>query len=115
MFQSFLGYSDIDGVYWTLVYEVSFYIAICILLICSLQNKLESILISWPFLMGIAMLFGMQNIPFLGGYYSFFAAGSLFAILKERKCSLSILSLGISFALCILFTIKMLHYIIIFV
>lgn len=38
MFQSYLGFSNVDGVYWALNYEVSFYLAALTILILNLKK-----------------------------------------------------------------------------
>lgn len=104
MFQSYLGYGHVDGVYWTLVYEVMFYAAVFLLLLCGLQNSLSSIFIGWPIVMAVALLLGLKNIPFLSGYFYYFAAGSLFALIKQKPDWRTGISLMVAFLLCISFS-----------
>jgi peptidoglycan/LPS O-acetylase OafA/YrhL len=104
MFQSYLGYGHVDGVYWTLVYEVMFYAAVFLLLLCGMQNSLNTIFIYWPIVMAIALLLGLKNIPYLSGYYCYFAAGSLFALIKQKADWRSTVSLIVAFLLCIAFS-----------
>jgi len=60
MFQSYLEISNVDGVYWTLEYELSFYLAVLIILILNLRKELNFIFIMWPILMSIALLIDKQ-------------------------------------------------------
>lgn len=107
MLQSFIGIKDVDGVYWTLVYEISFYGAVTVCLIVGLQKHLEKLFIVWPFIMGAALLFGFEHLPYLGGYYCYFSAGALFAVMKDKR-RLSIMApLCASFGLCLLFSVNM--------
>ena len=105
MIHSFIGIKDVDGVYWSLVYEISFYAAVTICLIAGLQKHLEKVFIAWPFLMLAAILFSMETLPYLGGYYCYFSAGAMFAIIKNKRSLVTIIPLGISFGLCILFSL----------
>lgn len=104
MLQSFVGIGHVDGVYWTLVYEISFYAAVVVILLCGLQKNLNSLFICWPILFCIALLFDKQSLPYLGGYYYYFAAGAIFAVLKENPNWFAALSLLTSFLLCIYFS-----------
>jgi peptidoglycan/LPS O-acetylase OafA/YrhL len=104
MLQSFIGIGDVDGVYWTLAYEISFYAAVFVFLLFGLQKSLKSLFIAWPFLMCAALLLGLQSFPYLGGYYYYFAAGALLAIIKEDASFKPITALLIAFALCLSFS-----------
>ena len=104
MFQSYLDIGHVDGVYWTLVYEVAFYAAVFLILFSGLQKSLDTIFVFWPILMCVAVVLNLQNLPFLGGYFYYFAAGALFAMLKERPCWRVGLSLLFAFALCVSFS-----------
>ncbi len=53
MIQSWLAVPNVDGVYWTLAVELSFYALMCILFITKLLPKIE--LISWLWLGGMAL------------------------------------------------------------
>lgn len=104
MMQSFVGIGHVDGVYWTLAYEVSFYFAVFTLLFFGLQKYLDSIFIYWPILFCIAMVFGIQEKPYLGGYYYYFSAGALFAVLANKIERRAIFSLVVTYVLCVYFS-----------
>ncbi|AJQ96558.1 acyltransferase family protein [Gynuella sunshinyii] len=104
MVQSLVGIDNVDGVYWTLVYEISFYFAVFILLFFGLQKHLETIFVYWPFLFCIALVFGLQSKPYLGGYYYYFAAGALFASIANRFNRKAVVSLMVTYAFCINFS-----------
>ena len=104
MFQSYLDIGHVDGVYWTLVYEVAFYAAVFLILLFGLQKSLNTIFVFWPVLMSVALVLNLQDLPFLGGYFYYFSAGALFAMLKERPCWRAGLSLTIAFVLCVWFS-----------
>jgi len=101
-----LGYGYVDGVYWTLNLELRFYLGVFFCLIIGWQSKLDFIFLLWPWVMLLALFLGQQHIPYLGDYYSYFAAGSIFAILKDRPSKVGIASLLISFYLCMNFSTK---------
>lgn len=105
MFQSYFTYANVDGVYWTLVLEVQFYMAVFLLLLIGMQKYFEAIFIAWPILMLLAFLFHF-HIPLFSGYFSYFAAGALFAIMKEKKTWPVIVSTIVSYALSISFSIS---------
>lgn len=104
MMQSFVGIGHVDGVYWTLVYEISFYFAVFAFLFFGLQKYLDSIFVFWPILFFVAILFGIQSKPYLGGYYYYFSAGALFAVLANKFDRKAVLSLLVTYALCIYFS-----------
>ncbi|MCS3409701.1 acyltransferase [Serratia sp. AKBS12] len=84
MLQSMLGVSDVDGVYWTLIFELKFYLLIFALLFIGLQNQLEKIIIGWAAVIVASYFIGIGEHVYMGGYYCFFVSGALFAMLKER-------------------------------
>lgn len=101
MFPNLFKYGFIDGVYWTLNVEIKFYLLIFTLLLLGFEKKLSLILTFWPFAMLIALKFGKQHAIYLGEYYCFFAAGCLFAILKERSSKIVYISLITCLYLCL--------------
>jgi len=104
LFQNYLGISHVDGVYWTLVYEIDFYALVFFILVIGLQKHLDLLFILWPIVMLGAYITGHDYFPYLGGYYYYFSAGALFAILQFNKSPKSILSLLISFILCLIYS-----------
>lgn len=106
MFQSYLGVAHVDGVYWTLVLEVQFYVLVLVCLFFGGQGRLDTLFTLWPLVMLAALLLGLSRAPLLGGYFSYFAAGALFAILKEHGNWKSALSLALAFGLCIRFSLE---------
>lgn len=104
MLPGLFGQGYVDGVYWTLQLELSFYALVLVILFFGLQPKLESLFILWPLVMLIAKLTNLSHLPFAGRHYSYFAAGVIFAILKNRRDMLVICSMLVSLALCIGFS-----------
>lgn len=105
MLQSHLGVRHVDAVYWTLVYELFFYGAVFGLLLLGLQKKLDRIFMAWPYVLVMALLLGVDNFPFLGGFYCYFAAGALFAAMSEKPRWSVAMSLLIAYALCMQFAV----------
>ncbi|HAT4997947.1 acyltransferase [Serratia marcescens] len=94
MLQSMFGVGDVDGVYWTLIFELKFYLLIFAILFLGLQKHLDSIIFSWGIIIVAAYFLGMENRVFLGGYYGFFVSGALFAILKDKSSIIKTLLLA---------------------
>jgi peptidoglycan/LPS O-acetylase OafA/YrhL len=99
LLQNYLNIAHVDGVYWTLVYEIKFYALVFFLLIIGLQKHLNLLFLLWPIAMLIALIIGHDDLPYLGGYFYYFSAGALFALLKIDKSLKIILSIIISFGL----------------
>lgn len=106
MIHSFFGVSNVDGVYWTLAYEITFYFFVFCLLLVGLKNRLRLLFICWPFLLLVCYLVEINGYPLLGGYYYYFAAGCVFAVLMEKKSKAGYLSLAISYLLCLDYSTK---------
>lgn len=104
LLQNYLGVSNVDDVYWTLVYEIKFYAFVFFLLLLGFQRHLNLIFMLWPFAMLGALISGYDYLPYLGGYFYYFAGGALFAILQKERTLANILSLAISFGLCLFFS-----------
>ncbi|MEJ8801334.1 acyltransferase family protein [Pontibacter sp. H249] len=101
MMPRFLGYDLVDGVYWTLALELKFYILVFIFILLGLQHKLETAFLLWPWLIIGSLLAGFDSLPFVGQFYCFFAAGAIFAIIKEKLTVQAVLSLTAAYALCV--------------
>lgn len=101
MVPSVFGYDLVDEVYWTLLYEITFYLAVFFLIAFGAERKLKKIVLFWPFLMLFAWLLQLGYLPFLAGYYAFFAAGAVFAILKDERSVFAWGALLVAFGICI--------------
>ncbi|MFT5851742.1 MAG: peptidoglycan/LPS O-acetylase OafA/YrhL [Colwellia sp.] len=105
LLQNYLNIDHVDGVYWTLVYEIKFYALVFFLLIIGLKKHLNLLFMLWPVAMLGAYITGYDNLLYLGGYYYYFSAGALFAILHTTKSLKVALSITISFILGLLYSI----------
>jgi len=104
LLQNYLGIENVDGVYWTLAYEIKFYVLVFFMLIMGFQKYLNLLFMLWPVAMLVAFITGFDHFPYLGGYFYYFSAGALFAILQENKSLKYLLSMVISFVLCLLYS-----------
>lgn len=97
MFAPALGQAYVDGVYWTLQLELTFYALVLAILLLGLQRHLAAFALAWPFAMLLALAAGKSYLPYAGQYYAFFGAGAVLAIFKTRK-DFTVLA---SFAACL--------------
>ncbi|WP_223650895.1 acyltransferase family protein [Hymenobacter psoromatis] len=107
MLQHFLGYSDIDGAYWTLATEINFYFLISLLMSYKIFKEIDIFILIWIIYTGAAQLSAATDTPFhyllIPEYSSFFIAGMLFYVLQNNLMPLwKIYGLLIaSFILCV--------------
>lgn len=101
MIPSVLDVPFVDGVYWTLLVELMFYFAVLVILMAGWRRHLGTIFLVWPMVMLGAWAANANNWPYLGGYFPFFAAGALFALMRERVTLWAFLSLLVCLFLCV--------------
>lgn len=101
MVPNLFGVAPVDGVYWTLAYELGFYLLVLLCLMAGLKNHLSTLFLFWPALMLLAWLLGQSHRPLLGGYYAYFAAGTIFAIMRRRMTLPALAALLVCLFLCI--------------
>ena len=86
----YLGFDDIDGVYWTIKAELKFYFCVLLLIVFGVFQKYHVWLSIWLILTVMHLLFGQ---PFFMGWFispeysSFFIAGVLFYLLQNKGYS----------------------------
>lgn len=100
-----LGVALVDGVYWTLQFELEFYLLVLLCLLAWPCKQLDPIFLAWPVVMLGAALTGHGDLPYCGGYFAYFAAGALFAILKKRPSWAAVVALTVCLSLCLNFSI----------
>lgn len=96
----------VDGVYWTLIIEINFYLMIFVFLVTGHANKLKGFMLWWPVIMTLATILSIGNLPLLGGYYSFFAGGVLLSMLRSKFELKTLLSIILSFCLSVEYVLR---------
>ena len=104
MMPRLFGHGFVDGVYWTLVYELTFYLGVFALILFGAQKKLETCFLVWPLIFVVASLTNLSELPYLGGYFYYFSAGSLFAVLSKNKTVYTYGAILITLFFCIYFS-----------
>lgn len=90
MIPTLLGQPFVDGVYWTLLYELSFYAAVFLLVLLRQNDRVAALMPGWAIIMGVVSQLDPHvaaNTPFLGGYFGYFAAGAVIAAIAESGWS----------------------------
>lgn len=80
----------VDGVYWTLLYEVQFYFLVFLLILFGQGKRLEVLIPAWAILMFYLTMAAPEmtsSAPYLGGYFIWFAAGAIIASIVESGWS----------------------------
>lgn len=99
MLQQFIGVQNVDGVYWTLFYEIIFYAIVFLILLFGDFKKLLAFLVIWPILIIAANVFSNGFLIF-NLYFSFFVIGAMFALLKNGHIKKSIALSTLILAAC---------------
>lgn len=105
MFQQLLGVDHVDGVYWTLTYELLFYLLIFMIFFLSNQKILQSFFIIWPYLLILMFILDLDALPFMGGYFYFFSSGVIISMICRSRKNHLYLSLCILLFLSINYSI----------
>ncbi len=100
-----LGYEFVDGVYWTLIYELRFYLLIYVLLLLGLGKWLHHVALIWPIAIAVLWLSEIR-IHYFGGFYVYFAGGMLLASLRERFTMASLAGLPLVLLMCLIHTVQ---------
>ncbi|MBD2752298.1 acyltransferase family protein [Spirosoma validum] len=91
MLHYFFGYGNIDGVYWTLTYEIVFYFLISLLIGYDLVKHLPLLLAVWLVYCGVVGFKPMGSASaapfatlFFPAYAPYFVGGMLFYMIQQR-------------------------------
>ncbi|MFE9441137.1 acyltransferase family protein [Streptomyces sp. NPDC006602] len=95
------GEKYVDGVYWSLEFELAFYLLVFLFLLSGWRNHLERAFLLWPAMMLVVLLADLPKLLFFGGQFTFFAAGAAFAVLKRRASMSASMAVAVSAILCI--------------
>lgn len=90
MVPSLFGQPFVDGVYWTLLYEVQFYVLVFVLVLFRQGHRLAALMPAWAILMHAVTLANSpfaHDTPYLGGYFAWFAAGAIIASIARSGWS----------------------------
>lgn len=90
MVPTLLRQAPVDGVYWTLMYELSFYVVIFVAVLLRRQHWFRWIFPGWALLMLVIAFVAprLGELPILGNYYAFFVGGALLSTLALQGPSL---------------------------
>ncbi len=105
MLQSFIGVEHVDGVYWTLVYEIKFYAIVFAALLFSNIFTIERFILAWALLIDVFAYFGLNAPSFLGGYFAYFIAGALLSIYSSTKSKGVLILIALSMYPCMKHTL----------
>lgn len=95
------GYRYVDAVYWTLILEITFYAALTLVILSGLIKRLQVVVTAWVALQLLCSPWPWP-IPLFGRDYYFIAAGSVFALLYQRRNERwNMVLLAVSLGLCI--------------
>ena len=107
LFHTYIGIESIDGVYWTLVTEIKFYICIYFLIFFKVIEKYKIWITIW---LGLTILFFISHQPFFLGwfispYYSpYFISGITFYLAKKNGYGIfHVFTLSISLVLACIY------------
>ncbi|MGQ7945112.1 acyltransferase family protein [Flavobacterium sp. WC2509] len=110
MFQYWLKIKDIDGAYWTLAVELTFYLIMWVLFVCKKLNYISFISIVWLFISAVFALFDVPfenyiNVVFILKYAPLFIGGIAFYNMKtdEKNITNHILVILSYISICIVF------------
>lgn len=100
MVPALLGQRAVDGAYWSLLFEIFFYLVVWLLLLLGLRRHMERCVFAWIAAQAVAIGAGV-SLPFFSGFYTLFAAGAVFAFALERGWSAARLgAVAVSALLC---------------
>lgn len=100
MIQRFLGVENVDGVYWTLLYELKFYILVFLILFFSNEKVLLTFFKIWPALILLSFITGQFKFLF-DHQFSYFSFGLLIAMYNINKSRTVVLPLLLSVGLSV--------------
>lgn len=81
MLANVLGFANMDGVYWSLYFEIFFYAAVWLILLVGARKHFEKVVLAWLALQVLSFL--TYRVPFFSGYFSLFAAGCIFSFARK--------------------------------
>ncbi|WP_413459998.1 acyltransferase family protein [Herbaspirillum huttiense] len=91
MLNGFFGVGFVDGVYWTLLVELKFYLLILLVLLLGKMRNIEWVLAAWLLLSIVQIVLDVNVVEkyLITNFASFFIAGCLFYRISKRGFSWS--------------------------
>jgi len=85
MVPQLFGQPFVDGVYWTLAYELAFYALVAVLLIIRQGDRIDKVMSWWAIGMALIsfLLPSASSYPFLGNYFMLFATGAVISAIRR--------------------------------
>lgn len=85
MVPTLIGQPAVDGVYWSLAYEILFYALVFLALAVRLGKYLGTLMPVWALgMLAVTVVApGLAALPFMGGYYAYFALGAILAEVRH--------------------------------
>jgi len=106
MIQQLIGISHVDGVYWTLTYELLFYFLVFFIFFIGSQSILQKFLLFWPSITFILYLMGMDTLPYMGGYFYFFCSGVVLSMICKSASKYLYVSLAFLLFLSVKYSLE---------
>jgi peptidoglycan/LPS O-acetylase OafA/YrhL len=95
------GYRFVDTVYWSMVIEIIFYLAMTLVILSGAIRRIQTVVTIWVLLQVACAMLALR-IPLLGIDYAFLTAGAVMALWYQRRHELLNLALiAISLLLCL--------------
>ncbi|RVU83374.1 acyltransferase [Leucothrix sargassi] len=114
MVSGFVGIEMVDGVYWTLLVEIKFYLLIFVLLVLGQIQRIEWYLAGWLALTVATVLLPIPKIItflFLTEWSSYFIAGAVFYLVKQHGLTVyRSIMLGVSLGVALIKDIPQLQH-----
>ena len=86
MLHDFLGVTALDGTYWSLTVEITFYFLVSLLIAYKLMRHIDQFILNWLLYTAVSGFYGTNGAfvyLFIPQYAPFFAAGMLFYLLQN--------------------------------
>lgn len=80
----------VDGAYWTLAYELTFYFFVFLIILLKQGDRLDTILCSWALILGVLSIAApaLTGLPLLGNYFALFAVGGVVSCIRRSGWSI---------------------------
>lgn len=81
---TYVGVKPVDGAYWSLAYELTFYAAVFALILVGGMRRARMIVVGWTVVQMFHHLLHLPDVPLIGGYFPLFAGGCLLALIHRQ-------------------------------